>query len=161
MLNYYKNSIWTVYDTLSKKEWEMRFIPDQQFSVPENLAASERTARTISNSIWQTEHPLNRYFNAKQGTVLCISSLTDPRELQHVLGQSDNGTVIYFVQLSNTFRHFAPLTWLKRIIFLSPEDRLSRLRGRWTFSTLRIQIQRNEKEIKRLLDSSDVVKVVL
>lgn len=161
MLNYYKNGIWTVYDTLSRKEWEMRFIPDQSFTVPENLSGGERAARIISNSDWQSDQPLSGYFNARQGSVLCISSLTDVQELAQVLEQSDAGTVIYFVKLSWTFRHFAPFTWFKRLVFLPPKDRLSRLRTRWTFSPLRIQIQRREKEIERLLKQSEVTNITI
>jgi hypothetical protein len=139
----------------------MRFIPDQSFTVPENLSAAERAARMISNSDWQSDKPLTSYFNARQGSVLCISSLTDVQELARILEQSDSGTVIYFVKLSNAFRHFAPFTWLRRIVFLSPKDRLSRLRTRWTFSPLRIQVRRKEKEIESLLKQSDTVNITL
>ncbi len=161
MLNYYKNSVWTVYDTLARKDWEMRYIPDQQFNVPENMDVAGRTARIISNSEWQTDKPLNGYFNPKQGTVLCVSSLTDSTELAQILEQADSSTVIYFMKLSNAFRHFAPLTWIKRLIFLPPKDRLSRLKGRWTFSPVRIQIQRREKEIERLLAGTEAIHVTL
>jgi hypothetical protein len=161
MLNYYKNNIWTVYDTLARKEWEMRYIPDQDFSVPENLKAAEKAARIISNSDWHKDKPLIGYFNPRQGTVLCISSITDTHELEQLLDQCDNGTVVYFVKLSRTFRHFAPLTWIKRLIFLPPNDRLARLRTRWTFSPIRIQVQRKEKEIETLLKGSEVISVVL
>ena len=161
MLNYYKNSVWTVYDTLSRKEWEMRYIPDQQFTVPEALDASGRASRIISNSTWHTDGSLPGYFNTRQGTVLCISSLTDPHELQQILEASDSSTVVYFVKLSRTFRHIITLGWLRRVIFLPPKDRLNKLRGRWTFSPMRLQIQRKERELEALLDKSGVVSAVL
>lgn len=161
LLNYFKNNVWTVFDTLARKEFEMRYIPDQSFSIPENLTTAERAIRTVSNSTWQTDAPLSTYFNPRNGTVLCISSLTDAGELQNVLEQCDTGTVIYFVKCSQVFRHFAPLTWLKRLIFLPPNDRLAKLRARWTFSPVRIQVQRNEDRILKTLKDSDVVHVVL
>ena len=161
MLNYYKNNAWTVYDTLSKKEWEMRFVPDQAFNIPEQLSDDERCARIISNSDWQRDTPLQQYFNAKSGTVLCISSLTDPQELQNVLDKCNASTVVYFVKLSNTFRHFVPLTWIARLILRPPQDRLSRLRARWTFSPIRIQVQKREKEIENILQHSQVVTAEL
>ena len=161
MLNYFKNAVWTVYDTLAKKEFDMRYIPDQQFNISENLPVAERNARTISNSEWHSDKTLSSYFNAKTGTVLCISSLTDPVELAQILEQSDASTVIYFIKLSRTFRHFAPFTWVKRLIFQSPGDRLNRLRDRWTFSPMRFQIQAKEKEIERLLKASSVVSTVM
>ena len=161
MLNYYKNNVWTIYDTLSQKEWEMRYIPDQRLNVPENLPVVERNARIISNSEWQTDEPLATYFNTRQGTVLCISSLTDPAELRQIVEQCDSSTVIYFMRLSNTFRHFVPWGWLKRLIFLPPKDRLNRLRTRWTFSPMRFQLQSREKELQQILERSDVTSAII
>lgn len=161
MLNFYKNNVWTVYDALSKKEWDIRYIPDQQFTIPEELSPADKTARIISNSGWHTDKDLGKYFNARYGTVLCISSLTDPQELQHILDQCDASTVVYFIKLSHTFRHFIAWGWLKRIVFLPPKDRLSRLRTRWTFSPMRLQILKREKEIERILERSSVTSGVI
>lgn len=161
MLNYYKNSVWTIYDTLSHKEWDMRYIPDQSFNIPEQLSEAERSARIISNSTWHTDVPLPQYFNPKDGTVLCISSFTDIQELGNMLDRCDASTVVYFVKVSNVMKHFAPLNWLRRIIFLPPQDRLTRLRTTWSFSPMRVQIHRREREIEELLRKSDVVSGVL
>jgi hypothetical protein len=156
MLNYFKNSVWTVYDTLSKKEWDMRFIPDQSFNIPEVLPEAEKTARIISNSQWHRDASLQQYFNPKSGTVLCISSLTDTEELKNILERCDAATVVYFVKVSNVLKHFAPLNWIGRLIFLPPEDRLSKLRTTWTFSPIKYQIHKREKEIEELLQKSVV-----
>jgi hypothetical protein len=154
MLNYFKNNVWTVYDTLAAKEWQMRYITDQPVTVPEGLEERDRIGRIISSSTWQQDKDLAAYFNARQGTVLCISSLTDARELAQLLDTADNSLVIYFVKLSRTFRSFVAWNWLKRLLFLPPKDRLSKLRDRWVFSPLRFQLQRREKEIQTLLDKS-------
>jgi len=161
MLNYYKNNVWTIYDTLSKKEWEMRYIPDQAFNIPEQLPEDEKCARIISNSEWQRDTGLQQYFNPKSGTVLCISSLTDPQELQNALDRCDAATVVYFVRLSHAFKHFVPLSWIARLIFQPPQDRLSRLRTRWTFSPVRLQVQKREKEIEDILKKSQVTSAEL
>lgn len=161
MLNYFKNHVWTIYDTLSHKEWEMRFVPDQSFNLPEHLGEAEKTARIISNSQWQQDVELQQYFNPKSGTVLCISSLTDPQELSNVLERCDAATVVYFVKLSNVLRSYAGLNLIKRLIFLPPQDRLSKLRTSWTFSPIRFQIQKREKEIEALLNRSNVISAVL
>lgn len=161
MLNYYKNNVWTVFDALSKKEWQMRYIPDQSFSIPENLTDAERASRIISNSDWHKDKPLDQYFDARRGAVLCVSSLTDIDELRNLLDQCDGSTVVYFVKLSRVFRHFVPWSWLKRLIFLPPKDRLNKLRTRWTFSPMRLQIQKREKEIEELLQKSAVNSGIL
>lgn len=161
MLNYYKNHIWIVYDTLNKKEWALRYIPDQSFNIPEQLSDSEKTARIISNSEWNNEKTLQQYFNPRHGTVLCISSLTDIRELENLLNHCDNSTVIYFVKLSGVFRQFAAWTWFKRLLLLPPKDRLNKLRATWIFSPLRVQVLKREKEIEALLNKSNIVTGVL
>jgi hypothetical protein len=161
MLNYYKNCVWTVYDTLSKKEWDMRFIPDQSFNIPEALPEGERAARIISNSEWHKDSSLQQYFNARSGTVLCISSFTDPQELSNVLEKCDAATVVYFVKTSTVFKHFAPLNWLGRLIFQPPKDRLSQLRTTWTFSPMRTQINKRERELEDILKKSVVTWGVL
>ncbi len=161
MLNYYKNNVWTIYDTLSRKEWEMRYIPDLSFNIPEQLPENEKCARIISNSSWHKDMSLQQYFNPKSGTVLCISSLTDPQELSNVLDRCDAATVVYFVKLSKAFKHFAPLGWVARLIFLPTQDRLSKLRTRWTFSSIRLQINKREKEIEDILKRSQVISAEL
>lgn len=161
MLNYYKNNVWTVYDTLAAKEWAMRYIPDQQFNLPEHLGDAEKASRIISNSGWHKDKNLREYFNPKQGTVLCVSSLTDVQELQEILDESNESTVIYFVKLSHTFRHFVAWNWVKRIIFLPPQDRLNKLRTTWLFSPTRMRVLKREKEIEALLKKSSVTYGIL
>jgi hypothetical protein len=154
MLNFFKDSVWTVYEALAAKEWHIRYIPDQALTLPENLAERDRVGRVISGSEWQHDKDLSSYFNPRQGSVLVISSLTDPRELANLLDNADASLVIYFVKLSRAFRHFAAWSWLKRLLFLPPKDRLSRLKDRWTFSPLRLQIRRREKELEGILGKS-------
>lgn len=161
MLNYYKNNIWTVYDTLAAKEWAMRFIPDQSFTIPEHLSDNERNSRIIANSSWHSDKELQEYFNAKQGTVLCISSLTDIEQLRDVLDSCNESTIIYFVKLSRTFKSFVAWSWFKRLILLPPKDRLNRLRTTWILSPTSWSIKKKEKEIEALLKKSNVTYGIL
>lgn len=156
LLNYYKNAVWTVYDALSKKEWALRYIPDQDFILPEQLNDVEKAERIISNSEWQTDKTLNEYFNAKQGAALCISSFTDPSDLEKKLAQCDQATLIYFVKCSKVFHHFIAWGWVKRILFIPPKDKLSRLRSGWLFSPQRIDIHKREKRIETILKQSGI-----
>lgn len=156
MLNYYKERVWTAYDTLVGKEWEVKFIPDQQLQVPEQLNGRAFVQRVISNSSWQDNKELTGYFEPRYGSVLCISSLNDPDEVKAMLEQCSSDTVVYYVKLSDTFRSFLPWTWLKRIFILTPEDRLKRIRGRWLLQPLRLQLLKREKEIEQALQNSDV-----
>lgn len=161
MLNYYKNAVWSVHQMLGKKDWEMRFVPDQQFNIPEQLDKEERTARIISNSEWQSNLSLSHYFQAKQGSVLCISSLTPVAEVQQLLQNTDSSTVIYFAKCTRVFHHFVALNWLKRLLFLPPKDRLQRMKSRWVFAPYRLKIRSQERAIEKLLKESHAVYEVL
>jgi hypothetical protein len=156
MLNYYKNNVWTIYDALSKKEFRMRYVPDQNLTVPEHLDDAQRSMRIISNSGWHVDKTLGSYFSTRYGAVLCVSSLTDTEELRNTLDNCDAGTVVYFVKLSKVFRHFVAWNWLKRLVLLPPKDRLNKLRTRWIFSPMRLQVQKREKEIEEMLKKSAV-----
>ena len=156
MLNYYKNRIWTIYDTLAAKEWALRYIPDQEFTLPETRDDAEKTARLISSSAWHQDRGLLAYFDQKAGTVLCISSFTDPAELQQLLESAGAGVMIYFVKTSRVFRHFAAWNWLKRLVLLPPRDRLNRLRSRWIFSPVRWQVRKQEKQLLDILKNSGI-----
>ncbi len=161
MLNYYKNCIWTTYDTLSRKEWEIRYIPDQSFTLPDHLKKAEQNARIISSSEWHQDTGLSDYFRPQHGAVLCISSFTDPDDLENVLEQCDGDTVVYFVKCSQVFRHFVAWHWLKRIFILPPQDRLNRIRAHWIFSPMRLKLHKREKALEDILRNSSVRSAVL
>lgn len=153
MLNYFKNNVWTVYDSLAAKEFEIRYIPDQ--TVPGSEGSSNKVANMVSACSWHQDKTLDRYFDLKQGTVIVISSFTNLKELEQLVDGAGPGLVIYFVKLSKTFRHYVALNWLKRLIFLPPKDRLSQLRNKWLFSNSRLQVRKREKEISNLLRKSN------
>jgi hypothetical protein len=157
MLNYYKNCVWTTYETLSQKEWEVKFVPDQVLQIAEQADANAYVQRVISNSSWHKDRELTDYFQPRYGSVLCISSFNSPEEVAEMLELCSPDTVIYYVKLSRTFRNPLAVTWFLRIFLQPPNDRLKRIRGRWLLSPLRYQVIRAEKKIEALLDKSDVI----
>lgn len=161
MLNYYKNYIWTVYDALTQKEWALRYLPDQNFTIPDHIEEEEKSARIISNSQWQMDKPLSKYFNPKKGAVLCISSFTDPDELEQLLEECDAATVVYFVKTSKVFRQIVAWNLFKRLVFLPPKDRLNKLRNNWIFSPMRRQVLKREKKLVGILNKSNVTHAEL
>ena len=156
MLNYFKNNAWTIYQSLAGKEVQLRFMPDQSFNVPEHLQDEERVAGIISQSVWQSDKPTDSYFNPRHGAVLCISSFISVESLKALLDRCDSFTLIYFVKLSRILSRNSVAGLISRIIFLPPQDRLSRLRAKWTFSPFRLSVQKREKEIEALLEDSKV-----
>lgn len=157
MLNYYKNRIWSVYETLTQKGFEVKFIPDQVLAITEQNNIKEYVQRVISNSFWHQDKELTDYFEPRYGSVLCISSFSAIQEVKDMLESCSPDTVVYYVKLSDTFHTFLPWTWLKRIFILSPDNRLKRIRSRWLLTGLRMQLLKREKEIEQALQKSDVI----
>jgi hypothetical protein len=151
MLNTYKHNVWSIYNALQQKEWQVKYIPDQTFHLSETLSEQERSERIISNSQWQKDLSTSQYFSTKKGTVLVVSSLCDPKDLAKILDEADSSLQIFYVPLSQIFKQNVGLHWLSNILFKPTPDRLSGLKSRWIFSPLRRQLIQNEKEIERLL----------
>lgn len=151
MLNFYKINVWSVYRELQKKEWKIKYVPDQQFMLEDQDGTAEKDERILSNSQWQHSLSTKNYFPPKKGTVLVISSLTDPKELAQLLEELDPGVQIFYIQLSEILRQYVALGWIKGLFLIPAPDRLSKLKSTWVFSPLRKQILKNEKQIKALL----------
>lgn len=151
MLNTYKQNVWSIYNALQQKEWQVKYVPDQTFHLAETLSEQERTERIISNSSWQNDHPTRQYFSIKKGTVLVVSSLSDPNDIAKILDEADSSLQIFYVPLSQIFKQNVGLHWLSNILFVPAADRLSRLKSKWIFSPLRRQLLKNEKELEKIL----------
>jgi len=156
MLNKYKNSIWSVLSALNKQEWAIRYIPDQEIALSELATDAQQHAKFISSSLWQQDTTLLEYFNPKQGSVLCISSLSDVKSLSEVLSKCDRSTLVYYIKLSHTFKQNAVLNLLSRILLSPPANPISRLKNQWLVHPMRLELERNEQQISALLRKSDV-----
>ena len=154
MINHFKNCVWTIYDALTKKEFEVRYIPDQSSSRPNSEIDSVQF--NLALSAWHHDKPLNDYFKPKNGSVLCIHSFTSPEELQLLLPTCDAGTHIFFIQLSKVFRSYYLFNWLLRIFFKPAPDRLTSLRNKWAIHPLKFQTISNEKALLSILKKSDI-----
>lgn len=151
MLNRYKERVWSVYRKLCEQEWQIRFIPDQDLRDTDHLHETERVQHIISSSDWQRDTTLKSYFDVRKGSVLLVHSLSNAGELTDLLQEQQQGPEIIFVKLSDTFRYPLALHWLRKLFFLPPPDRLSKLRGTWFFSPLRRKLLKNEQAISRIL----------
>ena len=152
MLNYYKNGVWSLFSkVLEKKDQEARYIAEMNLIGDELHIYRERVQRSIAHAEWQSHFPLTQYFDSKKGSLLCVSSLTDPGELQTLLDTSSDEVQIAFMKLSECFNTNIGLTWLKRIFFQSPEQKHKRLKATWILSPFRAQVLRNEEKLQKIL----------
>jgi hypothetical protein len=155
LLNFYKNVVWTIYDELSKKEFAIKYISDQTINTP-NSTTVTKEKYTIGLSEWQYKATIQEYFNSNKGSVLCFSSCINTTDLQNIIDTCDTQTHLFFIKSSSQFKNNILLHWLEKLFLLPNNDELKKIKHQWTFSLAKRIVVRNEKEIERILQSSDI-----
>ncbi|MGH2647834.1 MAG: DUF58 domain-containing protein [Ginsengibacter sp.] len=160
-LDNFKTATWNIYEQLYRQNELIQYIPDQETKTFYADDAIQKVKYIISTSSWQKQIDLNTYFNKQYASVLCISSLTDIKQLEEVLEKTGKSLTVVFVQLSKSFLTMKATDWLQWI-FVNPEKKSSeKLQLAFSFSPLRKKILDNEKIIKQLLNKSECENLIL
>ena len=154
-LNYYKTVVWNTYLQLSKQDLLLKYIPDQETKTTFADDPLEKIKYIISTSGWQTQKDLHHYFKKEEASVLCISSLVQAKEMEHILHGTGKDLVIVFVQLSNAFNEVKIMDWLQWIFVKPEKDGIDKLRLAWNLSPLKRKIIENENNIRAILSKSE------
>ncbi len=158
-LNHYKTITWNVFEQLSRQNVLLQYIPDQGTKTFYADDPLQKVKYIISTSYWQKQNSFLNYFNKQYASLLCISSFTDARQLEEILGKAGKGLVVVFVPLSHSFKNAKVTDWLQWI-FIKPESD-EKLKITYNFSPLRKKIMENENRIKQLLKKSDCEIVIV
>ena len=160
-LDNFKTVTWNIYEQLYKQNDLIQYIPDQEtktFYADDNI---QKVKYIISTSSWQKQNDLHNYFNKQYASVLCISSLTDAKQLEEVVEKTGKSLTVVFVELSKSFSKMKIMDWLQWI-FVNPEKKSSeKLQLAFSFSPLRKKILNNEKDIKELLKKSECESLII
>ncbi len=154
MLNFYKNCVWTLFEALTQKEFEVKYISDQD--VHFNESGLNPTQVKIALSTWHQDVSIADYFKPKSGSVLCIHSFTSPEELTNLLSNCDSNTTIFFVQMSKAFKSYYLLNWISRLFLKPPSDALQRMKSRWAIHPLKFNTINREKKLMNVLSKSNL-----
>jgi len=160
-LDNFKTLVWNVYEQLYRQSELIEYIPDQETKTFYADDVIQKTKYIISTSSWQKQNDLHTYFNKQYGSVLCVSSLTDAKQLEDVLEKTGKSLTVVFVELSKSFSKMRVTDWL-HWIFVNPEKKSSeKLQLAFSLSPLRKKILDNEKKIKELLKTSECESLIL
>ncbi|KAA9038610.1 DUF58 domain-containing protein [Ginsengibacter hankyongi] len=160
-LDDFKTFVWNVYEQLYRQSELIQYIPDQQTKTFYADDVIQKTKYIISTSSWQKQNNLDTYFNKQYASVLCISSLTDAKQLEDVLEKTGKTLTVVFIELSKSFSRMKVTDWLQWI-FINPEKNSSeKMQLAFTLSPLRKKILDNEKNIKELLKISECESLIL
>ena len=154
-LDNFKTAIWNVYEQLFRQNEWVQFIPDQETKLFYADDPLLKTKFIISTSSWQRQSDLQSYFNAQNGSLLCISSLSDPKQLQEIVSHSGSSLTVVFVQLSKSFDAVRLGDWLNWI-FVKPEKNSNeKLQFVFNLSPLRKKMLENERKMQLILNKSE------
>jgi uncharacterized protein (DUF58 family) len=152
-LNYYKTICWSVYKQLTGKGFDVRYISDQD--IPQNQLgndAAEQVRYAISVSKWHPEKELRDFVRLKDASVVIISSLSDPEQVQQLLEAAGNDISFVFIALTEGLNRQHLGDWLQWLFVQREKDSMAVHKTNWSFSLLRLKIAKNEKVLKELLD---------
>jgi Protein of unknown function DUF58 len=154
-LDNFKTVSWNSYEQLYRQNRLVQYIPDQETKIFYADDAMQRVKYMISTSAWQKQNPLLNYFDKRYGSILCISSLIDAKQLEEILEKVGKGLTIIFVQLRKSFAIVNVVDWLQWI-FVKPEKKSKeKLQLAFNLSPLRKKILDNEKVIKEILAKAE------
>jgi hypothetical protein len=159
-LNYYKTICWSVYEQFRKKGFEVRYISDQDISYNMYGSEQDQVKYSISVSKWHSDKDLKTYIRPKDASVVIISSLSDPDELEQLIQNSGSEITFIFVPVSEGLKKQKLSDWLEWIFVQKEKDMTSVYRTSWSVSLLRLKIAKNEKRIKEILKKHDRSTVI-
>ena len=154
-LNHYKTIVWNAYLQLSKQNVQVKYIPDQETKTSFADDPLEKIKYIISTSEWQTQKDLQHYFKKEEASVLCLSSLINAEEVEHILDNTGKELVIIFVRVSNAFSGVKIRDWLQWVFVKPEDDGIDKLRLAWNLSPLKKKITENENRIIAILNKSE------
>jgi uncharacterized protein (DUF58 family) len=150
-LNYYKTICWSVYEQFIKKGFEVRYIPDQEIPQQNIPLEEDRVKYSITLSAWQKETDLKTYLDLKNATVVLLTSLSDPEQVNELAEKYGNVISFVFVPLTESLNDLQLAHWLQWIFVQQEKDKTAAYRASWNLSALRLKIEQNEKELSKIL----------
>ena len=160
LLNYYKDNVRALYETLKKQGADVRYIADQEtlkaFEVPEN----EKVLYQISTSKWQSDRDPRSFYNNNETAVVCISSLVPAEEVRALLEARGSKATVFFIKVSEALEGGWKIN-LKVLFVQSPPNPLKQLKKRWRFSRYRKTIIKNEKALAEVLAQHEMEAVTI
>ncbi|HMN32026.1 MAG TPA: hypothetical protein PKA54_01495 [Chitinophagaceae bacterium] len=154
MLNYFKNCVWTIYETIAKGEMDIRYISDQ--TIHSNNQEIDKTKYEIALSGWHHNESIEEYFKPKIGSLLCIHSCTSYEGLEKIISSLNGDTKIFFVKLNRVFKSYFFASWIMNIFFKAPDDDFANIKSKWILHPLRRKMIHNEEKMISLLEKEGI-----
>lgn len=163
LLNFYKDKLRILFDSLQKNATPVKLIQDQSLaSEPFEVNEADRLLYQISASEWQQTVAPSTLLKPNSNSIICISSLCTADEIERLplLGPE---TIVFYVKLSEVYR-WAWITKGTLAIFnilFRIDDNKKVYQLSWIFSGTYRRVRRNEKLIEKSLSSIAIQSIKL
>jgi hypothetical protein len=160
-LTYFKNACWSVYEQLKKQGADVRYIPDQEISASHINGKEQQVEYSIAVSEWQQHNNLHNYVQAKDVSVLCVSSLADVDDLAMLLEKAGGDLTVVYVRLRNSIRRVHIGNWIRWLFLQEEKDKDKTGMMKWRMSAAKRKLRENEKKIAALLKNTEAKVIVI
>ena len=104
----------------------------------------------ITAANWQKDQAPTKYVSNSKAAFVCMSALTPANEVAQLLGNLNFNIPVVVVKLSDAI--VSPFSFkFKNLFFIPEKTTTDSLRRPWLLSPLRSKLQKNERDIFRML----------
>jgi len=156
LLDHYKIICWSIYEQLTKKGFEVKFVTDQANQLNKIYENSEPINHAITISNWHTETDLNDYVKASNASVVIVSSLIELEQLKKFAETHGSKVQIIHIPLSESLNENAIKSWLRWLFIKTEDNSIESNKMKWKLSPIRFKIKSNEIQIRKVLKQNTI-----
>ncbi len=150
-LNYYKVVIWSVYQNLVKRGFEVKYIADQD-AAKNNAGDEQQSVKySISTSKWHHEKDLKTYVKINDASVVIVSSFSNAEEVKDLMENYGKDITFIFIRLTDSFKNQNMIDWVQWMFVQNQKDDIDVYKRGWVLSAMRLKIKENEKKLAEIL----------
>lgn len=147
LLNIYKDSLRQVYDAVSKNNYSVRIVKDQEEMLDTGTSETSKDLFFMSTAEWQKEQLPSEVFAIPKAAVVCLSSATPIGEVENLFGKLPLHVPVLIFGLSNALGPALRFS-VRNIFFQEKKHALTEVRRSWWISPLRKNLKLNEEKIR-------------
>ena len=153
-LNFYKIVVWSVYESLVKQGFEVKYIPDQDVAKSSTADAKQWVRYAVSTAKWQDTHDLKSFVQTNVASLIIISSLSNAAQVKELADRYGKDIRFIFVKLTDSFQQQNLFDWVQWIFVKNEQQDMDIYKRKWVISFLKEKIKQNEKELEEILKDS-------
>ncbi len=160
-LDFYKSACYALYKNLQQQGMQIRFHADCDIPPRSYENEQQRIEFAIALSKWQNIKRPSEWMNSKDATVICLSSLDNPNDVDYFAENGSKGLTIAFFPLSKAIQTPGGWKGLEWLWIEKEKEPALRTNPVWFLSSARRTMLDNEKRIIHQLKQSEIRYIIM